>query len=152
MVLRTQPEYVARHLTANRYFRPTVSQTFHGRDVFAPVAGYLAIGVPAENFGPVIQDPVLLPLGNRSNGFVLSVDRFGNIITSFVWDDIGTGFKLTLGATVIQKHCRSYSEARPGELFAIKGSGGFLEVSMNRGNAASALGIGPGAAAELRWV
>jgi S-adenosylmethionine hydrolase len=148
MVLSAQPGYSARHLTASQYFRTTVSQTFHGRDIFAPVAGHLAMGAPPDTFGPTISDPVLLPCSDT----VLSVDRFGNIITSFEWDHLDPGFELTLGDTVIQKHCQSYSDALPGELFAIKGSGGFLEVSLNQGDAASVLRIKPGAPVEIRLV
>jgi S-adenosylmethionine hydrolase len=148
MVLNAQPGYSARHITAREYFRPTVSQTFHGRDIFAPVAGHLASGVPPANFGEAIDNPVIIPIA----GVVLSIDRFGNVITSFRWDDPGPRFELILGDTVIQRQCRSYSEAQPGELFAIKGSGGFVEVSLNQGNAARALGVSPGTTVEIRRV
>ncbi|MDQ1472902.1 MAG: hypothetical protein QOJ99_4382 [Bryobacterales bacterium] len=148
MVLNSQPRYAATHLTARQYFRQTVSQTFHGRDIFAPVAGHLATGVPPADFGEAIDDPVILPI----TGMVLSIDRFGNIITSFGWDDLDPGFELILGDTVIQRRCRSYSEAQLGELFAIKGSGGFVEVSLNQGNAARALGVSRGTTVEIRRV
>jgi len=87
-VMAEQPLTAAVELADPRYRRARVSQTFHGRDIFAPAAAHLAAGVPIDQFGPLVPDPVTLPLPhlqvnpNVISGEVLHVDHFGNVITS----------------------------------------------------------------------
>ncbi|RME01937.1 MAG: hypothetical protein D6812_07150, partial [Deltaproteobacteria bacterium] len=95
-------------LTNRAYFREGVSQTFHGRDIFSSVAGYLAAGTPVTDFGPSIDHPVVLPHpvprieGDRIHGEVIHVDHFGNLITNISHEDIasiarpGANFRLTI--------------------------------------------------------
>ena len=84
-----ESKFTVRHITAERYFLQPVSQTFHGRDIFAPVAAWLSKGVAPSEFGPEVSDHVRLPLPqveqigeNSLRGVVLKVDKFGNLITN----------------------------------------------------------------------
>jgi S-adenosyl-L-methionine hydrolase (adenosine-forming) len=149
-----------RHLKHVKYFLSPVSQTFHGRDVFAPVAGHLAAGVRPALLGPVIAD-YLRPGFDRPtrtstrtwNGAVLKVDRFGNLITNFHVADFPDLLKrpisMVAGIHPIDYLVRHYAEAAPGEPVAIIGSSGYLEVIVNRESAARRLGCGAGAPVEL---
>lgn len=152
--------YQVRHLTNEDLFLKTRSRTFDGRDVFAPVAAHLANGVPPARFGKLISDPVRLQLarpvqtGKRGwTGAVLSVDRFGNLITSFHIDQFPAvrerRFELGIGFEKLSRLARSFSEGAPGELLVIVGSGGFLEVAVNQGSAAKRLGCAAGSPVEL---
>lgn len=148
---------------ANRaLFRHPVSGTFHGRDVFAPVAAALATGVPVRETGEEIGDWVRLePLrpargeGGEMRGVILQVDRFGNCVTSFTRQDLPEeaaprGFHLSVGGHDVRTLRRFYAEeTSPRRLFAIWGSAGFLEVSANRDSAARLLSVRPGAPAIL---
>ena len=151
------------HLTRDELFRKPVSATFHGRDVFAPVAGALAAGLAPEMSGERIHDPVrfgdagveTLPDGTL-RATVLHVDRFGNCITGFRSDRLPggalrPGFRLLLGGVEIRALLDHYAAdgVAPGEPFAIWGSAGFLEVVVNRGSAARRLGAAAGSALVL---
>lgn len=149
-----------RHITTERYFLPNRSSTFHGRDIFAPVAAHLAAGVPAAKFGKAITDFVQLSLNQPTQtgrriwtGSVLHIDQFGNLITDFKDSEFSQvktrTFELLIGLQTIQRWRSSYSEAEPGELFLITGSSGYLEVSAKQQSAAKLLGCGVGAPAEL---
>jgi len=149
-----------REITAERYFRKPVSKTFHGRDVFAPVAAHLAKGVAPARFGKKIEDALRLTLatvqriGKRAwAGSILKIDRFGNIITSFHRDEFPTvgeqNFEMAVGLERTSVFARTYSEVPFGVLCVIPGSSGYLEVSFKQANAAKALGVGAGAPIEL---
>ncbi len=147
-----------RHITSDHYFLSPVSNTFHGRDVFAPVAAYLSKGVDAAKFGDTITDYVRFAVpkpkaisANSWKAVVLKTDRFGNLITSItpaglpqVFDGSCRSFKLTVGKAEITKLCSSYAQGAAGELFAILGSTGFLEVSANKGAASRLAGADKG--------
>jgi len=147
-----------RHITGEHYFLQPVSQTFHGRDIFAPVAGYLAKGVDQEKFGEEVTDYVRFNAprpkpaeANSLRGVVLRVDRFGNLITNFTPQDVPSllqadvaPFKIVVGKREVTAMRTSYSEGTPGELFAIIGSMGYLEIAANRGSAAQITGVGKG--------
>ena len=141
------------HLSEERFFLKPVSQTFHGRDIFAPVAARLSLGEAPESFGREIRDYIVLQwpqprsLGvGRLAGHVLRADRFGNLITNVSSEELrnlgtlATGFEIQLGNHRIKKLCRSYAEAGPGEPFAIIGSSGLLEISVSQASAAELLG------------
>ena len=102
LVEAREPKFSVRHITAERYFLQPVSQTFHGRDIFAPVAGWLSKGVAPAEFGPEISDYVRLPLPavervgeNSLRGVVLKVDKFGNLITNISEQDAPALFAAT---------------------------------------------------------
>ncbi len=138
-----------RHITGEHYFRQPISNTFHGRDIFAPVAGFLAKGVEQEKFGPEIEDFVRFNApkpkaadGNTLRGVVLKVDRFGNLITNFTPQDVPgllegktPGFKITIGKREVTTVHTNYVDGAAGEVFAILGSMGYLEIAANRGAA-----------------
>ncbi len=142
------------HLTNEEYFRPSVSATFHGRDVFAPVAGALSKGVSPEQLGEEIRDCVRLPFLNAKlsadNSVVASIihiDRFGNCVTNLTPDDItatmiAAGVNLTINGWKITSFRRFFAEMQdtPSELFAIWGSAGYLEISAYQASAAQLLG------------
>ncbi|HWF10678.1 MAG TPA: SAM-dependent chlorinase/fluorinase [Bryobacteraceae bacterium] len=150
-------------VTSSRLFRQPVSRTFHGRDIFAPVAAHLANGVAVDEMGPRVENyarldiasPVQTASGWR--GRILKVDRFGNLITNFQSDQwlprIARGFEMTLGqarvSRVVSKVVSNYADAGEG-LFVIPGSAGFLEVSARQTSAARIAGIESGDVVELR--
>jgi S-adenosylmethionine hydrolase len=148
-----------RHVTASEHFLKPVSQTFHARDIFAPVAAHLAAGVDVVALGPEISDYVRLNIprpvreeGGTLRGVVLKVDHFGNLITNIAPQDAPglfqaspSTFKIVLEGREIAKLCASYSDGGPGEVFAIAGSMGYLELSVKQGSAAEILGVAKGA-------
>jgi S-adenosyl-L-methionine hydrolase (adenosine-forming) len=149
-----------RLVSADRYFRQPVSRTFHGRDIFAPVAAHLAKGVPAARMGRRIDD-YLRPAFEKPQqtgkhtwaGRILKIDRFGNIVTSFHAADFPNlekrDFLVTAGGRQIGVLARNYAETGAGELFVIVGSSGYLEVSGNQASAAKETGCASGGPVEL---
>ena len=128
------------------------SPTVHGRDLFAPVAAWLAGGGDPERLGPRVEDPVRLEaLSARRTpgsleGACLSADPFGNLLTSIRRSDLGD--RVAAGVTVAGREARlvaTFGEGRPGELIALWGSGGRLEIALREGSAALDLGILRGA-------
>lgn len=148
------------HVTNEKYFRDVVSATFHGRDVFAPIAGALSNGVAPEELGEPVEDFVRLPPlapqktdDGSLNARVIHVDRFGNCVTNITRADL-TGEAFACGACLVVgaheiKSLRSFfaedSSAKHGdaarEAFVIWGSAGFLEIAVNCDSAARVLGI-----------
>ncbi|MGH9546950.1 MAG: SAM hydrolase/SAM-dependent halogenase family protein [Terriglobales bacterium] len=147
-----------RHVTAEHYSLQPVSNTFHARDIFAPVAAWLAKGLDPEKFGDEISDfvrfnpPTPKPVnGNTLRGVILKVDRFGNLITNITPQEAPmlfasepAPFKLLVGKHEITEILPAYSEGAPGEAFGILGSMGYLEIAVNRGSAAKIVGAGKG--------
>jgi S-adenosylmethionine hydrolase len=143
-----------------KYFLPKVSNTFHGRDIFAPVGAHLAKGVPAARMGKRIED-YFKPGFEKPHregrhtwlGRILRIDRFGNVITNFHIDQFGDlaekRFQFALGPVEVTAFARNYAERAPGELFAILGSSGYYEVSLSQGSAAKAIRCEQGASVEL---
>jgi S-adenosylmethionine hydrolase len=158
LVFEREERISVRHITSEHYFRQPVSNTFHGRDVFAPVAAYLSKGVDAQKFGEEITDYVRFAAPrpkaaapNSWKGVVLKADRFGNLITNITATDIpqlfdggSRGFKITVGKAEVTKLLPSYSAGAQGEIFAILGSAGFLEISCNRAAASRLAGADKG--------
>jgi len=162
MVYAREERIRVRHITADHYFRQPVSQTFHARDVFAPVAAYLAKLVDSHKFGDEIEDyvrfaaPKPKPAGeNRIRGVVLKVDRFGNLITNVTPEDVPAlfagkaAFKIVVGSKEITDLHSVYAEGEPGEIFGILGSMGYLEIAANRGAAAQITGAGKGSEVSI---
>jgi S-adenosyl-L-methionine hydrolase (adenosine-forming) len=150
-----------RHVTAEHYFLNPVSPTFHGRDVFAPTAAWLAKAWQTEAFGEEITDHVRFtvpkpkPSGPAVKGVVLRVDAFGNLMTNLTSDHIppetlaSGSIKLTVNGKEISKMVRTFGDGSPGEPIAFFGSAGYLEIAVNRGNAARTLGANRGAEVAL---
>ena len=136
-----------RALNVERYALSPRSNTFHGRDVFAPAAAWLSNnGTFSEMGEPLYQWVVLDPPTQQLDGGgwvgrVLNIDRFGNIVTSFTPDQWGPGMELSAGGLKLQRTASHYDEAPPGEAFVIVGSAGYLEVSFRQRSAAAAADV-----------
>jgi len=143
------------HITNDRLFLSSISQTFHGRDIFAPVGAHLARGARIDSVGPPIFDFARKPLpkprteAGKLIGTVLRVDKFGNIITNLLRQHLGADFILRVDGFSITCLCSNFSEAEPGKLCALEGSTGFIELALNQGSAADRLNVGPGAEIEV---
>jgi S-adenosylmethionine hydrolase len=158
MVYAREERLHIRHVTAEHYSLQPISNTFHARDIFAPVAAWLAKGVDPEKFGDEISDFVRFnppkpksANGNTLRGVILKVDRFGNLVTNITPQDapmlFGAApvpFKVVVGKHEITSILPNYSEGSPGEVFGILGSMGYLEIAANRGSAAKIIGSGKG--------
>jgi S-adenosylmethionine hydrolase len=143
-------------LEPERFALTPISTTFHARDVFAAAAGLLSRGEPPGRLGDPIDDYVRLeipspqPAGpDRWLGQVLKVDRFGNLITNFTPADLPARFLLTVGHARVDTVRQNYAAAPPGEIFAIAGSSGYLEISIKEASAAAAAGVAAGAPVAL---
>lgn len=157
-----EPSVLVRHITASHHFRSPVSNTFHGRDVFAPVAAWLAKTQQTEAFGEEITDfarfalPRIKSSGSTLKGIVLRVDIFGNLMTNFTAEDVarhapstnGT-LKLQIGGKPVEKLVDTFAQGEAGVPVALMGSSGFLEIAVNKGNAARLLGVNRGAEVTL---
>lgn len=163
LVYQREEAASVRHITADHYFNVPVSNTFHGRDIFAPLAAYLSRGVDMGKLGEEITDYVRFAAPrpkavgpNSWKAVVLKSDKFGNLITNITPQDVPQlfdrsvqAFKLTVGKAEITKLCTSYSDGAQGELFAVLGSTGFLEISANKGAASRLAGADKGAEVSL---
>jgi len=164
IVLDRLPGAKVRHVTNTNYFLPDRSSTFHGRDIFAPVAAALAQGVRPGELGPIIQDPVrfdfteceLLADGTIV-GRVIHIDHFGNCVTNFAWQQLqhllkAQPFCLRVKDHEIKKLLRYYREATTQLPFVIVGSAGFLEISLRCSSAARELKIAVGDSVQLACI
>jgi S-adenosylmethionine hydrolase len=158
LIYQREERLSARHVTGEHYFLQPVSNTFHARDVFSPVAAYLAKGVDPVKFGEEVSDfvrfsaPKPKPVNESTlRGVVLKVDRFGNLITNITPQDApmlftedASGFKIVIGKREITQIKDAYALGAPGEVFGILGSMGYLEIAANRGAAAQIIGVSKG--------
>ena len=146
-----ESRFTVRHITAERFFLQPISQTFHGRDIFAPAAAWLTKGVAPADLGPEIRDYTRLRVTvvecsqNTLQGAVLKVDKFGNLITNLSETDVqalsSASIRVRIAGHDITRVCSSYAEGQPGELFGIIGSSGYLEIAMKQDSAAKMLGV-----------
>ncbi len=122
------------------------SSTFHARDIFAPVAAYLSLGIKPEEFGTEAKECMKFKISspiiknNLIQGEILWVDRFGNLITNLNYNQVKIfkskkEFRITIGKKVIRGISNSYSEGKEKEILALKGSSGYLEIAANQGSA-----------------
>jgi len=165
LILAAQNEGIKciREITNPKYMLKKISRTFHGRDIFSPAAAYLAKGVKPSEFGPIIENPVKPSFSapkirkEMIIGEVIHIDGFGNLITNISEENLKAfgipedkNFHVQLGdKQMTLKMCSSYDEApRNTPLFIIGGTG-FLEISVNRGNASKILDVKVGASVIL---
>ncbi|HEX6719141.1 MAG TPA: SAM-dependent chlorinase/fluorinase [Pyrinomonadaceae bacterium] len=142
-----EPSHRTYHVTAEKYFRPDPSSTFHGRDIFAPVAAALSNGVRPQEFGPLIHDAVRLPQSLETPVRIIHIDRFGNCVTNITREAFdGKITSLRINGKTIRNFRNFYGEdgRERKALFAIWGSAGFLEISVNSASAAKILRAKPG--------
>jgi S-adenosylmethionine hydrolase len=145
------------NLTSEHYFRQPVSNTFHGRDIFAPVAAWLTKSWQSSAFGEPITDfvrfslPKPKPDGNTIKAVILKLDHFGNLITNLTAENTpalfaeGAKFSIRAGNGTITEFVPTFAQGPAGKPVAIVGSSGNLEICVNRGNAAKILGTMRGA-------
>jgi len=154
------------HLTNKKYFRHPVSATFHGRDIFAPVAAALSAGVKPAEFGPEISDEKRLPSLNsvkqtrgKVKGRIIHIDRFGNCITNITRSvlplEMENGARLLINGETVRSFRRFFTDSRDDsggseKLFAVWGSAGFLEIAAMNRSAAKRLRAKTGQAVVLR--
>ncbi len=159
LVLHREPATRIVHLTNARYWLPMVSATFHGRDVFAPVAAHLARGVPLDELGEPIDEIVTLPLlqptcqaDGSIVGHIQHIDHFGNCITDIPAEMVASTASITVEVAGHRIHglAPTYAAVAPGNLVALIGSAGYLEVAIREGNAARQLGIEVGERVVIR--
>lgn len=134
------------HITNEKFRIDCGSETFHGRDLFAPVASYLTLGVPPEEFGPEINDPVKIEypepeiIGNDIIGKVIDIDSFGNLVTNIPSEMVDRDVTIIICGRTIKGLNRSYADVPEKQPLAYIGSSGYLEVAINKGNAANYFG------------
>lgn len=151
-----RPGYRAVAITEPRYLLAPVSATFHGRDVFAPAAAHLSVGVDLEALGEGVESILAYPpvravrLADGSlDGRVVHIDNFGNVLTDIRAEDLPEGeFALDVAGQVASGPVRTYAEASG--LAALVGSSGFLEIALPNGDAAKSLGVKVDDAVQLR--
>jgi hypothetical protein len=142
-------------LAKKKYFLPKVSTTFHGRDIFAPVAAYLSLGIKPNAFGYQTstlkklryQKPIIKE--GKLSGEIFHIDTFGNLVSNIDEEKLsrfskGCPFIIQIGRTMIHSLKKGYWEVKKGEKIALIGSGGFLEISVNKGNAQKVLKVKKG--------
>jgi len=158
LVYEKEERLSVRHITAEHYFLQPMSNTFHGRDLFAAVAGWLSKGVEVAKFGDEITDfvrfaaPKPKPVNEKlMKGVVLKSDKFGNLITNFTPKEVPQlfqpdppPFKILVGKSEVTRIRDTYSGGAAGEVFAVLGSMGYLEIAANRGSAAKMVGADKG--------
>jgi len=154
-VLSMRKDWESRSLENPETWRQVVSHTFHGRDLFAPVAAHLACGVRFESFGPTCSPHTASWVcaewkGGDLFGEIVHIDHFGNLITNITEQDLGgweepTSWGVSLpGVATVTGLSRTYGETPAGRLVALIGSSGHLEIAVSQGSAAKALSVGTG--------
>ncbi len=127
----------------SEYMLDNISNTFHGRDIFAPVAAHISLGVDIASIGEKVNTPVLLEIdkaivkGNEIVGDIIYTDSFGNLITNITADMLQNLKEIRIDNFVIDTVASSYQDIEKGKLIAIIGSSGFLELSVNQGSASN---------------
>lgn len=148
----TKPVSKIMHLNKPEYWLPHVSHTFHGRDIFAPCAAHLSLGLPLEAVGEPIKDWKWKTLGGGAVrvqdsvfGHVIHIDHFGNIVTDIREELVQgmdlSGIVLTVGEHRVKGLQQTYSDAASGQAVALVGSTGHIEIAVRDGSAARDLGV-----------
>ena len=152
LALAQDPARQAVRLAEQRYRLPSVSATFHGRDIFAPAAAHLACGASLIEMGEALPVSALVELSistpePQPGGWrcvILHVDRFGNLITNFQILPHQRGIEVSAGGRRIGPISHTFSDVAPGELLAYVGSSGYLELAAREGSAAETLSLDVG--------
>ncbi|MHB1457849.1 MAG: SAM hydrolase/SAM-dependent halogenase family protein [Armatimonadota bacterium] len=159
VVLSEYPEWHAVHLDRSEFFLPKISSTFHGRDIFAPIAAHLSMGIPVSDLGSPIDDvktthiPEATTGDRHIQGEVIYIDGFGNLITNiseeivtqWAHDSKFSNFKIHTGSVEIIGINNTFSEVSKGKPLTVFGSFGMLEVAVNGGSASALAGSSIGA-------
>jgi S-adenosylmethionine hydrolase len=161
VVYEREHNVVARNVTAEHYFLQPVSKTFHGRDIFAPIAAWLSKVWQTASMGEEITDhkKFALPKPKATDGvvkgIVMRVDTFGNLVTNFRMEDLPESaltngeVKFQVGTQAVSRMVPTFASGNAGEPVAYLGSAGYVEIAVNKGNASRTLSIGRGTAVVL---
>ena len=155
-LLTASRPYKAVHLTRQEYLRDSPSNTFHGRDIFAPAAAHLSRGVELEDLGEPINELVsyrwMQPIADKDGlqGTVIHIDKFGNLVTNIpesLIDEViaDKKVKIYVGNVILNNIETTFGQVAEGEPVAYIGSAGMLEVAINKGDAEQMLGVQKGA-------
>ncbi len=161
LVLEHEKPWRAVELTNTRYhYARRAGSTFHGRDIFAPVAAHISLGLDIDSLGEPADSIVQLdvprvtePIPGHIEGSVVSVDRFGNLITNISRDRLPADLSriiVEIAGVRIHGISVTYGEKEPGDMLVLLGSDNCLEISVNRGNAAARFGTGVGSRVNVR--
>ena len=141
-----------------QFFLTHISQTFQGRDIFAPVAAHLSTGIAIDQLGPIIEDydhgEIDVPVVTSSSvmGKIIYADKFGNLITNIAIELINKPISLIeIGSTIINRLSNSYIEVEIGQPLAIIGSSGYLEIAVRNGNARQQLSQDRGGSVIIKF-
>lgn len=159
-ILTEEKAFKAIRLTNKSFWGKATSNTFHGRDIFAPVAAHLSNGVSFEELGEPLKELVTYrwaePIADKDGlqGWVIHIDRFGNLITnlpaSLIKDVIGNkSVKIYVGNIILDEIVKTFGSVPDGEPAAFIGSSGMLEIGINKGDASEMLGVQKGAQISL---
>jgi S-adenosylmethionine hydrolase len=161
-ICERETDWTAWHITNQDFLRKPISNTFHGRDVFAPVAAALSSGHQPQEFGPrltgLVQLPSLQPATINENtieGRIIHIDRFGNCVTNFTRQTLNsrgpaTSWRVTLNDREIDSFRSFFADSTTDEVIAIVGSAGYLEICVRNGAAAKLLKVERGQSVKLR--
>ena len=156
VIFEREDNVVVRHANVEHYYLNPVSKTFHGRDVFAPVAAWLTKGWQTPSMGDEITDykkfsmPKPKEADGGLKGVVLRVDAFGNLVTNFRAEHLAENarengnFKMQVGTQAVTKLVDTFAHGAAGEPIAYVGSSGYIEIGVNKGSAARTLALGRG--------
>lgn len=162
LVMEEETQMRAFEIVRREFMLPVLSTTFHGRDIFAPVAAAIAQGlIKPEELGPAITDPAVIADLNPHqirrdwwHGRILSIDRFGNVITNFRLENtviLSKRFRMEIGNFFVEEFQTTFAHAPEGVLFAYLGSSNYIEVGLNRENAAFHMGATVGQSISLHY-
>jgi hypothetical protein len=158
---REKESLVVRHANVEHYYLQPVSKTFHGRDIFAPIASWLTKGWQTPSMGDEITDykKFAIPRPKEADGVlkgvVLRADAFGNLITNFRSEDLpesalaSGGIKFQVGNQAVTRLVETFAQGNNGEAIAYLGSSGYIEIGINKGNASRTLSLGRGTPVTL---
>lgn len=161
LIYEREERITVRHVTAQHYFLNPVSKTFHGRDVFAPVAAWLTKAWQSQSFGEEISEYARFSLPKPKvadglvKGLVLRVDAFGNLMTNLTPADLpeqtlkNGAIKLQVANKDVTRLVETFAQGEAGVPVAFLGSSGFIEIAVNKGSAAKQLGVGRGVAVTV---
>jgi S-adenosyl-L-methionine hydrolase (adenosine-forming) len=161
LAIRERPAKII-DITDRRFWLADVSSTFHGRDIMAPVAARLSLGLSPDELGPPLDRLTVLPwpevqrVANQINGEVIEVDSFGNLITNITSEMLqGTPTNESVTVTCDEHETQgiftTYSDQPPMTLVALVGSGNKLELAIVDDNASIMLGVKKGAPVRVSW-
>lgn len=162
LVYERENPVTVHHITSEHYFLRPASTTFHGRDIFAPVAAWLTKNWQADAFGEIIEDHMRFALPKAKTqdgtlrGAILRVDHFGNLMTNFTIENLPEAMRrsgpiaMTVGGKPVKQFVETFAQGPAGEPVALLGSSGFIEIAVNKGNASRALVASRGAEVILQ--